>query len=167
MTGSNILDEARMSMDKASIDPATLDLIYEVTRQGPPNQFREAETLDAKIVQIFAAASVVLGLAAVAGDMVIGFLVLAVIAYVAVAGATLWGIWIRKTKRPFHSDTLLEDFWKDSAADVRYALAYELPEMYSHNQRIIDDKATAAKLAIIATAVEVAAVGGMVIWAAA
>ena len=153
---------------KESIDPNTLDLIYEVTRQGPPAQFREIESLDGKSVQIFSAASVVIGLTAISqtprSDAATGLLILALAAYFVVALAALGGIWTRRTLRPYHSDTLLEDFWQDSADEVKYALAHELPQIYRHNQAISDGKANAVRRAIVATAVEVLAVGAMVIW---
>lgn len=89
---------------------------------------------------------------------------MAVAAYLVVALAALCGIWARMTKRPFHADTLITDFWQSSADEVKYALAFELPDIHAHNQIIIETKVKAARLAIIAAAVEVAAVGAMVIW---
>lgn len=154
-------------MDQHNIDPATLDLIYEVTRHGPPNQFREIEALDAKLVQVFAAASIVIGLAGVAGvgrsNIVVFCLAMAVAAYIAAAVAALWGMRMARTKRPYHSDSLLGDFWQSNAQELKYALAYELPNIHSHNQRIIEGKANAASIAMLATALEVVAVGAMVI----
>jgi hypothetical protein len=154
-------------MKQHNIDPATLDLIYEVTRHGPPNQFREIESLDAKLVQVFAAASVVIGLAGVAGvgrsSTLAFFLAIAVVAYIAAAAAALWGMRMARTKRPYHSDSLLGDFWQSSAQEIKYALAYELPDIHSHNQTVIESKANAAAVAMFATALEVVAVGIMVI----
>jgi hypothetical protein len=158
--------ELRPAIDEVC-DPATLDLIFDVTQHGPPNQFREMEALDAKLVQVFGAASIVIGLAGVAGvgrsNIVIFFLVMAVIAYIAAAAAALWGMRMARTRRPYHSDSLLKDFWQSSAQEVKYALAYELPSIHSHNETIIESKANAARIAMIATALEVVAVGAMVV----
>jgi hypothetical protein len=148
--------ELRPAIDEVC-DPATLDLIFDVTQHGPPNQFREMEALDAKLVQVFGAASIVIGLAG------IFFLVMAVIAYIAAAAAALWGMRMARTRRPYHSDSLLKDFWQSSAQEVKYALAYELPSIHSHNETIIESKANAARIAMIATALEVVAVGAMVV----
>jgi hypothetical protein len=154
-------------MSQQDIDPATLDLIFDVTRQGPPNQFREMEALDAKLVQVFAAASVVIGLAGVAGvgrSNIVGFfLAIAVAAYMATAFIAFWGMRMTRTRRPYHSDSLLGDFWQSNAQEVKYALAYELPNIHFHNEAIIESKANAARIAMLATALEVVAVGIMVL----
>lgn len=143
----------------------TLDLIYEVTRQGPVDQLRRAETLDAKIVQVFASASVVIGLTGVAPEKVARewFLYLALGAYGVVAVATLVGIWVRSHWHVFHSDTLLDDFWAESVTDTKYALASEFPIVYAKNRSILDRKGWATRVAIIATGVEVMAVGLLII----
>ena len=152
-------------MERQSINPESLDLIYEVTREGPPNQFREMEAVDGKLIQIFSVGSVIIGLASVAAesDTLPAFLV-AVAAYVAVAGGALWGLRGRMIMRPFHSDTLLEDFWSKPAGEIKYALACEMPIIHQHNQEVIDSKAGAARIAVLATAIEVAALGVMVTW---
>lgn len=155
-------------MNQQSINPETLDLLYEVTRQGPPNQFREADAIDGKIVQIFGAASVVIGLSGLAqatlSDGATVLLGVAIGSYLVAAASSLVGLWVRRTKRPFHSDTLLADFWQSSPQELKYALVYELPEMHKHNQRILDLKADVVRLAVVATALEVGAIGGMIVW---
>lgn len=47
--------------DEATPLGATLELIYEHTKDGPARQSATADAIDAKAVQVFAAASVVLG----------------------------------------------------------------------------------------------------------
>jgi hypothetical protein len=150
-----------MSDERPQAD--TLDLIYEVTRQGPAHQFQELQALDGKNAQVFSVASVVIGLASLAPEREVYLLALAVVAYVVVALASLWSVWVRPTRRPFHSDSLLDDYWQREAPFVKYALAREMPQIYTHNQKIIDRKACAARAAILATAVEAMAVGLMVI----
>ncbi|MEX0683902.1 MAG: hypothetical protein WD904_03315 [Dehalococcoidia bacterium] len=122
--------------------------------------------MDGKNAQVFSVASVIVGLAGLAPQREINLFTLAVIAYLFVAVVSLWSVWVRPTRRPFHTDSLLDDYWEREAEFVKYALARELPEIYTHNQKIIDRKALSARLAIAATAVEVVAIGGMVIWVA-
>ncbi len=154
-------------MEQMPADPGAIDFIYGTSLEGVVNQLQEMASLDTKLVQVFGAASVVLGLASVASDARTGFLVVAAGAYALCAvAAFLAGIWVQKVRYPFHSETLIRDFWPHTLEEIRYALADEMPEIWEFNNRVINRKVWAARIAIAATAVEVAAIGGMVIWTA-
>lgn len=148
-----------------AIDSATLDFVYAVTSQGPIDQLRRAEALDAKLIQVFASASVVIGLAGLGSLRTTDDVLLygAIGCYGIVALATLVGIWVRSYWHPFHTDTLLDDSWRLSAFDTKYALADELPKVYEKNKSILNLKGWATRAAILATGLEVIAVGLLVL----
>ena len=49
-------------MTSEPVDLNTLDFILDATKGGPADQFRNMESYDSKIIQVFAAASIIVGL---------------------------------------------------------------------------------------------------------
>ncbi len=152
------------------VRPDTLDFIYEHVRDAPAEQKRSQESLDSKMVQIFGAASIVIGLAGVtsrglnAGDTVNALLVGAVLAYVVAAVMALLGLRTRKFRRTFHADELWRYYWRDEPTKIKHALVDDISKSYVHNREILRDKARMVSLGLAAAGVEVVLVALALIW---
>ena len=99
-------------MTSESIDPDTLDFILDATKGGPADQFRNMESYDSKIIRVFAAASIIIGLTQVtqgSGESLPGIVLCAIIGlYVTNIVALIYGLWPRTAYAVFHSDTMWE-----------------------------------------------------------
>lgn len=145
------------------IQPDTLDFLFEYTRDAPAKQLLAADRLDGKIVQVFAAASVLLGLAAVRGGhrtaAVTALLVVAVVAYLGVVIASVCAVGVRQYKANNHADELWRRFWRDDVRDIKHALVASTSAAYEDNRTTLGRKGFAVQVAILATGVEAMAIG--------
>ena len=148
----------------------TLEFIYNHIREAPQHQQRTREGLDTKMVQIFGAASIVIGLAGVSsreldgGDAVDILLVGAVVAYVASAFTAFFHLRVRKFRLSLQAHALWRNYWLSEPKDVKHALVQDISEAYEHNKRLLDQKAETIVVGLVATGLEVALVGAALIW---
>ena len=143
--------------DKQASDD-TEELIYEHVKDAPQQQMEVADKLDDKMLRIFAAASIIIGLLGLSSIGNLGwrslFFVLPLIPY---AFTAFW------TFRHINPDSFhwglrahqLPTKWKDSAREVRRALINDIGEAYSENEPILKDKAWYIRASLVATSIEV------------
>lgn len=149
--------------------PETLDFIFEHVRDAPDKQVSAQENLDSKIVQVFAAAGVVLGLAGLSdisgrGGTPGALLVVAVIAFVVVAAVTFYSIWARRFRVTSHVQELWQHHWTKSPDALRHMIVADAVRAYAANGVLIRRKSHALSVALAAVAVEVVCVGILLIW---
>lgn len=137
-----------------------LNLIIETTRLGPRQQLVDVDALDTKVTQVFAAGSVVMGLAAflvdaAGGGVVTAFLIVAGLAYVVCAGGTLYALYPRTYYGAHMADSLFG--WSDdrSLKEIQTAIAKSVPEAWEKNRRALKPKECGVTLAMCAVALEV------------
>jgi hypothetical protein len=150
----------RSATDRLRAD--STDLIYAATADARPAQLRTADALDTKATAVFAAATVVLGLAASGSDdgtaqaVLVG---LAVAAYIAAAVAALWCFRIRRYRIELEPEYLWGRYWKQDPLAIKHAIIAERGTGFRENEILLEQKTRALKLAITFTAAETVLVG--------
>jgi hypothetical protein len=126
------------------------DFIFDYIKGAPEALIRDAGDLDGKVVALFGAASVVLGLAAVGNVLatttpaanVTGLLIAAVSVYVSAAAASLVHLWPKTVRRALYGESL----WSSakaagkSAAEVRDFLLDSIEQACSINKNVVKFK---------------------------
>ncbi len=157
----------RMSKE---LRPETLDFIYEHVRDAPAQQRQTRDSLDTKMVQIFGAASIVIGLVGVSsgeldgGGMVDALLIAAVTAYVATALITFYGVQVRRFRRSVQADELWNRYWWRKPDEAKHAIVHDVGKAYGHNRGLLRDKARAVRAGVLSAGLEVALVAIALIW---
>lgn len=150
--------------------PTTIDVIYEHLSDVAEHQIGDQANLDGKMVQVFTAASVVMGLTglsattATSSPTAVAFLlVLALAAYAVVAILTGFALWARGFWTLRFGSSLWEKEWDVPPEQVKLAVITEVKPAYDKNLGILTQKAHLLSAGIIATGVEVALVAAAVI----
>ena len=145
-------------MTSEPVDSNTLDFIVDATKGGPADQFRNMESYDSKIIQVFAAASIIVGLTQVtqgSGESLPGIIFYAIIAlYVGNIFAFVYGLWPRPAYAVFHSDTMWTTHRDMPLNDLKYVFNDSIVDSYKKNKKVLDAKARAVCLVLGATAIE-------------
>jgi hypothetical protein len=124
--------------------------------------------LDAKVIGLFAAASVVIGLTTLGSigrgtgglnSWVTGFLIAAVVAYAGSAAATLRVLWPAEHWRSLHADELWSAGKAKPIAEIQTFLLNSIEQAYGSNKRLLKRKANAAFWVGIAVAAEIVCIG--------
>ncbi len=142
----------------------SLEFILDHIREAPEKQIRAMDTLDAKMIQVFISASIVIGLAGLssasgAARWEVIPLALALLAYVSVAVVAIIHLWPREIRWNLHADTLWPEYGKYNLADIKEVLAQDTSDAYAFNRRVLDAKANTILKALIGTGLEVTFVG--------
>ncbi len=158
--------ENRANDDRLSDE--TLTFIYEHIKDAPERQAQDWRDLDSKLIQVFGAASVVLGLGGLAGAQhhsLAGtlLLLLALAAFALVAAAAFIQLRPQQFAYGRFGDTLWPNSWMDSPSIIRHGIVEVITEASATNKRVFADKATALKVVLAATSAEVALVIGAVL----
>ena len=143
----------------------SLEFILDHIREAPEKQIQTAEALDAKMIQIFVSASIVIGLAGLSSSSlsterwVIWALIGALFAYIPLAVVTLLAIGPKEMRRNLQADVLWPDYVKYEVADIKEVLAQDTSEAYAFNKTVLADKANTMRITLTLTALEVIFVG--------
>lgn len=146
-----------MASTDAPVDPQTLDFIFSQAKDVPESQMRTAEAIDAKVVQIFAAGTVVIGLAAaggIRGHASVGWLIAAAAAYLVALTGTLVALQSRSWRTNASPTTLWNDHWQDDLDELKWALVEDLADGYKENDDKLRAKMRAFKVVLSATGLE-------------
>jgi hypothetical protein len=145
------------------IPAGTLDFIYQATRDGPESQSRDVDAMDQKSVNIFAAASIVIGLASFSrdagGSAATVCFALALGAFAVCVVATILAMKIRVFFNTSHADYLWPHYFDVKPEEIKHALVEDISKAYAENKKMIEAKAKAAQLAIYAVGLEAFLVG--------
>jgi hypothetical protein len=125
----------------------TVRLIYEHTKDAARHQFETMDALDSKATQMFAAAAVIVGFAAVGGirqqahfTLGLAVILLGVGAFLVAATLAAFTLHPYDTLRSDHGDTMWPTYKDYGAEDIQKKLAEEMPGIVAHNQAIIREK---------------------------
>jgi hypothetical protein len=144
----------------------TLDFILDYTKGAPRRQAETSHGIDTKALQVFAAGSVVLGLAA-AGPLRHGAAAwlfgAALFVYVVAAGAAFSVLRTRDFRVVDDADYIWPQYWNAELVDIKHALVDDIASAYVENAVLLGSKGKALKWLVGATAAEVLLVGGAVI----
>jgi hypothetical protein len=151
-------------------DPKTVDVIYDRLSGVAEAQFGDQANLDGKMIQIFTAASVVMGLTGISAvaataqpGLGVVFLSLALASYVAVAVLTGIEFWTRKFEALRFGSTLWDYEWDQEPVQVKIAVIDKVKGAYDTNRAILSDKGKLVALGIVATGCEVALVAASIL----
>jgi hypothetical protein len=147
---------------RPDLRPDTLDFILDYTKGAPARQADTSHEIDTKALQVFAAGSIVLGLAA-AGPLRHGaaawFFGAALFVYGVVAFAAFSVLRTRDFRVVDDADHIWPRFWNVDLADVKLALVKDITSAFTENSVLLNSKGRALKWLVGATAAEVLLVG--------
>jgi hypothetical protein len=157
--------EPQPDSKRSELNEDTVKLIFEITRDNPERQVADAKDLDTKMVQVFSAASVVIGLVSFSGrpahhswwiDVLTGGLLLS---YGATALVAFMHLRAREFRRTLYASNLWRETWNRTPMEIRHALIADISEAYVHNRPILNQKGRLIQIAVVTTGIEVALVG--------
>lgn len=141
--------------------PDTLEFIYTHTRGALDGHLSQARGLDGKVAQIFAAATVVIGLAGASHDAKApgGVLVAALVFYgLTLLGAVL-GLWPVALRGSDYGKTMWPEHFDQQPEEIEHAIVADIAEASGHNEAMIRAKAWVLMVVLITTGVEAILVG--------
>lgn len=146
----------------------TLDLLFELVKDSPQADLRAVDAVDGKIVQVFAAAAVLLALPA-AGNLdsdcwVVALLIgSAVAAFAYLALETIRGLWRREFRTTISPTQLWESYWSDDVATIKEALVADVAAGWPENDRHLRAKRKVLNRVLIALGVEAVMIGATLV----
>jgi hypothetical protein len=145
------------------IQPEVVDFIFDQGRTAADRQLRDLDSLDSKATHIFAAATVIVGLAGFSGRASAGVLTAAVSVYFLAAVSSLYALWLVKVRVTDSPQQLLLRYWAVPLVDTKYAMVADMADGYTENERSLGRKRRGVLFALALTGVETALVGPAVI----
>ena len=161
------LEETPLPDDRPTEE--TLEVLYELTCEAPNAQLQASDAVDGKIVQTFAAAGVLIGLAAVqgaSGDAATGFVALAVLGFLVVATVGICALRGRQYRVTIGADQLWDKYRSDVPFTIKEAFVRDVAKGYPENEENIRLKHKALRIMLGALLVEAGAIGATLIVAA-
>lgn len=144
-------------------DPGTHEFLVGAMERALDRQFSAVDGLDSKMVQVFATASVVIGLAAAglhnARHETLWLLVLSLVGYVVVVCCAAVALWVRSFSTVPDPDELWKQHSWDTVAELRITLCSSMESAYLSNRKLMVWKTWPVKIAILATGVEAVSIG--------
>lgn len=139
-------------------NPATLEYLLEVVRGAPAAQIAQSDKLDGKTINVFGAATVILGLLASGRPTVHPshhVFVTAIVIYLVAAVASLAGLWVRPFRVIDNPITLWADLYDVEPHAARWSIMDRLVEDSAKNERTLRSKMITLSIALVATGGEV------------
>lgn len=138
----------------SEIHADTLDLLYARSLDEPSYQAQILENLDRKSAGFFSIGSVVLGLTAAASSINAWLLLVAVIAYGALAATAIHylrpNVFFGRTL----SDVAWPNHWDQPPDEVKHALVVRVSEDMAANRQLMQTKANAVRYSAAALSIE-------------
>lgn len=143
--------------DRDNANDATVELIYEHTKDSPSDQLHDSEQLDTKTTAVFAAATVAVSLTArLPGDgTAVGICVyVAAGLWTLTALATVLAVRTRSFKRTLQADDLYPDYGAHKPEQFKRLLVRDAARAYDRNRAVLKRKARLFNTAVYATGLE-------------
>jgi hypothetical protein len=160
--------EAETQEPKAP-EPETVQLIYEHIKDAPQQQFETIKALDDKMIKVFTAAGVVIGLAGLSsqglrGGVWVNIILLgAVVAFIATAVLALYHLRPIDIALSRHAGTLWENSRHLTEDQVRRQLIRSISKSNAHNEGVLRRKTKILTYALVSTSLEIILVGAAII----
>jgi len=151
--------------EPSAVRAETTAFILEYTKDAPERQLSDIDALDSKMVQIFSAGSVVIGLTGLSridgtgGRAVDALFIVALFAYLGAAAAAFRHLQLRDFRRSLHADSLWRKYWNLSVTDIRHILIVDIASAYAHNARVYRARTKTVAAGLIFVTAEVFFVG--------
>jgi len=158
MLAAPIYTTGKMAIDRdsRSVNTNTVAFLVDLLKETLKDQSAAVQALDAKAVQVFAAATVLLGFVVTNPDTFAGhrgMLVTALAFYVGAAIATVTAIWPRGIC-VLPSDTLWNQLYDEDVDDARHTVITYISRGYRPNETVLRDKRRALIGALACTGAE-------------
>lgn len=162
VTANSEVDEAVAQVEQ--LDSKMVEVVFELTKGAPEQQISSSSSLDSKMVQIFGAASVVMGFLGLSSsnDLIGGYwwmlvlLVGALASYVFTAVLAFMHLEPKEFWRNLEVSRWLDPLYRDLDEDGFRRLALvDTGKAYTHNNGILKKKARYIRCALASTACEV------------
>jgi hypothetical protein len=156
-------------------NPETLDTILDWVKDLTERQARDAEYLNTKALQVFTAASVLIGFAGFSNTTppgsspggrnltVTALVVVGVVAYLAAAAVTFYSIRTLHLKVTRFGATLWEEHWTDDPVTLKVALLDAIGRASKENDAMLAPKGRALKIGLLLTSLEAVLVTAAVV----
>lgn len=156
------MTEQEQNSGGEQMDSETVKTFYELVKDVPERQIDNGAALDTKMVQVFSAASVVVGLTALSfastaargGWEVTVLLVIAMLAYVATAYVAFQHLRPKRYKR-LKFDEIWRYCWPLKPEEIQRVVITKATEAFTHNAPILDSKSHTIQAVLITFGVEV------------
>jgi hypothetical protein len=142
--------------------PETIEFVYDATMDARARQLRAAEAHDSKAVQVFAAATLVIGLGAAGslhGTAPAAIIGVALAGYVVAAWAALSCLRVRRFSVEPSPAYLWRRYWSSDVLTMQHALIADRGKGYAKNAERLREKTRWLRYAVVATGVETVLVG--------
>ena len=143
-----------------TINPDSLQFIFEYTKDTPAQQMASGERLDAKAVSIFSAASIVIGVAGLSAFrdldawLMWPLLLSASLTYLFIALITFQTVAPKEWRGNQHAVWLWKECYDMPPDDIRHSLVADLEEVTKHNEEILKYKSDRVSWSIPAVSAE-------------
>jgi hypothetical protein len=148
---------------------ATLPILVELMKARVTEQADTVTGLDSKMVQVFAAATVLVGLVAAgvrdyaSPRSATVLLAIAIGSYAFVALMALIALRVRTVSTFTDPDELWNRYWNSTPFELRFGLAHVLAQAFRDNRRPLREKVIAVQLGMLATAIEAVCIGAALV----
>ncbi len=151
----------------AKLNPKTLKLILDWVGDVPDRQLKDAEYLNSKMVQVFTAASAVMGLAGFSNTVAPGnpphpsaaataLVALAFLLYLGVALHAFLHLRNQKMAAVRDPDQIWTKLWDATEDQIRHSLIAATAEAFKTNKAVLDGKTDRIQGALFLTGLETA-----------
>ncbi len=152
--------------------PETLDFLFDQIIEAEDRQLAAQQSLDQKVIQVFAGSGIVLGFAAflATSDVpvgAIGFLIAAGALFLVLGLVTFWQLWPRRFYIARHPTTLWDRYWSDSVPVIKHAMVDYAVYAYEQNDRALQQQEITLQAVLALAGLEITCVAAAIIWAAA
>ncbi len=152
--------------------PETISFILDYSGGAPQRQLATSDALDGKGVQVFGAASVVLGLGGLGSAsqdsrVASALLLAAVIAYAVASAAAFRLLWTRRFRVTDDVNELYRNHSTNGLATVKHSITADAATAFDANGKLLAGKAKTLRWLLAAASVEVTLVTLALAWAAA
>lgn len=151
--------------DSPAVNPQALSFILDWVKDTPERQSRDAEYLNSKVIQIFTAASILIGFVGFSNTVAPGpspsrnpvvtaLVVLALVIYLAVTFVTFLTIRTKALSAARLGDELWQNYWMDEEDTIKRGLVQAVGKAYAKNEPILRSKSRNIQVVLILTGIE-------------
>jgi hypothetical protein len=162
--------------DSPAVNPQALSFILDWVKDTPERQSRDAEYLNSKVLQIFTAASILIGFVGFSNTvapgpspsrnpLVAALVVLALVTYLVVTLVTFFTIRTKAFSAARLGDELWRNYWMDEEDTIKRGLVHAVGEAYTKNEPILRSKGRYIQVVLILTGIEAIFATGAVAYA--
>jgi hypothetical protein len=157
--------DSQQVTDPPAVNPQALSFILDWVKDTPERQSRDTEYLNSKVLQVFTAASILIGFVGFSNTVAPGpspsrnpvvtaLVVLALVTYLVVTLFTFFTIRTTALSVTRLGYELWQKYWKDEEDTIKRGLVQVVGEAYAKNEPILRRKSRNIQVVLILTGIE-------------